>query len=63
MDDEHLFKYMAASLNVEKFKPLNKVAALIKDKMVGDSRSTASELVPKFQKIAESLGGDRVEGT
>jgi len=62
-DDEHMFKYMAAAIDVEQFKPLNKVAALIKDKMVGDSRSAASELVPEFEKIAESLGGDCVEGT
>src|SRR5271154_6658000 len=62
-DDEHLFKYMAAGIDVEKFKPLNKVAALIKDKMVGGSRSAASELVPEFEEIVESLGGDRVERT
>jgi hypothetical protein len=31
--------------------------------MVGDSHSAANELVPEFEKIAESLGGDRVEGT
>jgi hypothetical protein len=62
-NDEHLFEYLAAGLDVERFKPLNKVAALIKDKMVGDSHSAANELVPEFEKIAESLGGDRVEGT
>jgi hypothetical protein len=62
-DDEQLFKSMAAGMDVDQFKPLNKVAALIKDKMVGDSRSAACELVPEFEKIAENLGVDLVEGT
>lgn len=55
------FTDFAAEMDVDRLKPLNKAAELIRDEMVceiNDRTTHVGELLAKFKEIAESLQGE-----